>query len=639
MSAKKEKKPKPPPPVRDRWLVKCPAHSAHSYEQWRDRSDGAPPQKQCGGGCTAIVEKSIVETHEAHLAWWAELKATKAGLKEVKQQLKQQKKSNPKQESKPMEKQQTKEAAVTEVIEGSNGVAGTRTALAKVVPVDASRLDLFNPLKWSPEDVEVVRKTVCPAGIPDAEFKLFILKCQASGMNPLLGEAFCVKRRQNIGTRERENWIDVFAFTPGEQGMEGRADDFEDYRGLRAAAVYENDKIVIDASTGEVSHQYNPVDPKRGRLVGAWAIAYREGRKTPVEYVRLEEYVDTRNPKWNAAPHTMIVKCARAAALRRAYPNKFDGIFVREELRDEEGASATPQQVEEANRPTTDALAERMKQTAAAQKDLAPPKADASRPGAQTVPAGQRTVDVKAVKEEKPAAEKTPDEKAAGTASTWTMGLVSALKEQLVYFEILHDLERLGIDVPYTEQKAAEVAAKRKAKGTPEPIPGQLWTKSGGDNGQYKALMIMHGHLVPSSKVGQQAPSEALKDAGAITNSDMDRAGAPPVEEKPVEEKPSNVVKLPSQQADEKKAAEAAKGPVMVYGPKKNQLIASLSGEEIVEMIRLGEAKLPELDTEGKKAKVKACLEHLRAEEKKRLDALAAGDAPAREPGSDDEID
>lgn len=274
--------------------------------------------------------------------------------------------------------------------EAKQVVEGVTTQHAlRVVPVEDARVDAFNPSKWSREDIDLIKKTVCPQGIPDGDFKLFIAKCQASGMNPLLGEAFCVERNQNIGTRDNPKWIKVYTFTPGEQGMEARADDFADYRGINAAAVYEKDKIIIDAAARKVEHLFDP-SKDRGRIIGAWALVDRAGRTTPVEFVRFDEYYDDRNPQWKSRPATMIVKCARAAALRRAYPNKFDGIFAREELRDESEQAPTPAQAEQANRDTTDKLAEKLAATAKAQADLGKPPQKAS----------EATVTVTAKKEE-----------------------------------------------------------------------------------------------------------------------------------------------------------------------------------------------------------------------------------------------
>lgn len=353
------------------------------------------------------------------------------------------------------DKTETKAPAMIESMEQTFEQMEKRS-IARVVPIDESRVDLFNPKRWTTGDIEVIKKTVCPAGIPDAEFKLFILKCQASGMNPLLGEAFCIKRNQNIGTKDAPKWIEVFAFTPGEQGMEGRADDFSDYHGLRAAAVYANDKIVIDASTGEVSHQYNPVDPNRGRLLGAWCIVYREGRKTPVEFVRLEEYIDLRNPKWNSSPATMIVKCARAAGLRRAYPNAFDGVFVREELSEDgervtSSEQTTGSQVEQANRDTTDKLAERMKSTAKAQEELkAPAKPQSAKVATVEVVATKPKPDV--VTTSQPTDDRTIVE-------------AKRIIDQCNVLKLPYDGQKLLEDKAYREAMAARVAqlAQREA--------------------------------------------------------------------------------------------------------------------------------------------------------------------------------
>lgn len=416
-----------------------------------------------------------------------------------------------------------------------NAVNGTRAPLAKVIPIEESRVDLFNPLKWTPADVETIKHTVCPKGIPDNEFKLFILKCQASGMNPLLGEAFCVERNIKVGgTRDQPIWGKAFVFTPGEQGMEGRADDFPDYRGLRAAVVCAKDKIVIDPSIGEVSHQYNPAED-RGRILGAWAIAYRDGRKTPVEFCKLEEYIDAKNPKWAGSPHTMIVKCARAAALRRAYPNKFDGIFVREELRDETAESQTPAEAEQANRDTTDRLTDRMKVTAQAQADL---KRDDRGRAAPTVAPSKATVDVVA--------------------------------------------ERPKTGVQLVEDRRTAV-------------------------------------------LGDVLGEEPEKPGVA----------APPAD--PTKRDHATTEKLPHQQADEKKAEAVAQGPLMVFGPKKGKPIATLDGPEILEFIAFGESKIGTLDKE-KAEKVRACINNLKAEERRRQDALVAASEPP-EPGSDLDVD
>lgn len=101
-------------------------------------------------------------------------------------------------------------------------------------------------------------------------------------------------------------------------------------------------------------------------------------------------------------------------------------------------------------------------------------------------------------------------------------------------------------------------------------------------------------------------------------------------------EKKAEPEKLPSQEAEEKKAAV---GPVMLFGTKKNQPIASLSGPDLLESIALGESKVGQLKdderstAEQKAVKVRACIDALKAEQKKREAELL------RDPGEDLDVD
>ncbi|HYI02002.1 phage recombination protein Bet [Hyalangium sp.] len=187
---------------------------------------------------------------------------------------------------------------------------------------------------WSRERVELIRRTICPKGIGEDEFALFIEQCKRSGLDPLLKEAFCVGRRQNAGNRERPNWVTRYEFQPSEAGMLARAERFPDFKGIQASAVYAEDEIIVDQGKGEVVHRFNPAK-RKGALVGAWARVVREGKLPVVVWLDFAGYVQ-QTPLWAKIPTTMIEKCARVAALRKAYPEAFGGLYVREEMPAEE---------------------------------------------------------------------------------------------------------------------------------------------------------------------------------------------------------------------------------------------------------------------------------------------------------------
>lgn len=183
---------------------------------------------------------------------------------------------------------------------------------------------------WSRERAELVRRTVCPKGITEDEFTLFLEQCKRSGLDPLLKEAFCVARRQNVGNKERPQWVSKHEFTPSEAGMLARAERFPDFRGIQASAVFGEDDIIVDQGKGEVQHRFNPAK-RKGALVGAWARVVRDGKLPVVVWLDFGGYVQ-QTPLWAKIPTTMIEKCARVAALRKAYPEAFGGLYVREEM-------------------------------------------------------------------------------------------------------------------------------------------------------------------------------------------------------------------------------------------------------------------------------------------------------------------
>jgi len=202
----------------------------------------------------------------------------------------------------------------------------------------------FAESMWTKERVDLIKAEICPAGISDGEFRLFLEKCKRSGLDPLMGEAYCVPRTQKIkypdpkGRKEQdgrpvmlEQYVERHVFQASEQGMQVRAHRAGDFEGVRFGAIYANDKCAIDFSAGQVVHQAMAGQP-RGQLIGAWAIARRKGRDfQPVAHVLFSEYVQ-KNPMWSGKPETMISKCARALALRLAYPYEFAGVFTAEEM-------------------------------------------------------------------------------------------------------------------------------------------------------------------------------------------------------------------------------------------------------------------------------------------------------------------
>lgn len=217
---------------------------------------------------------------------------------------------------------------------------------------------------WTKERIELIKKQICPAGITDDEFAVFLEKCRRSGLDPLMGECFCVPRGQNVKIKHPDGkidkatgkveiitrWVEQHVFQAAEQGMEVRAHRSGDFIGIRAGAIYEGDHCAIDFAEGRVVHRTNAALP-RGKLMGAWAIASRRGVEVqPVAHVLLGEY-DQKQSLWLSKPETMFVKVARSQALRLAFPAEFAGIYTAAEMGSnisDEARDATGAQVEKA---------------------------------------------------------------------------------------------------------------------------------------------------------------------------------------------------------------------------------------------------------------------------------------------------
>jgi phage recombination protein Bet len=189
---------------------------------------------------------------------------------------------------------------------------------------------------WTKDRVELVKRTICPKGISDDAFALFMEQCKRSGLDPLLKEAFCVPRRAKVG----DSWVEQHVFQPAEAGMLSRAERFPDFKGVQASAVYAEDDILIDMGAGTVRHAFNPAK-RKGQLVGAWARAERAGKLPVVVWVDFQGYVQ-QTQLWSKIPNTMIEKCARVAALRKAYPEAFGGLYIAEEMPEETKAASEP---------------------------------------------------------------------------------------------------------------------------------------------------------------------------------------------------------------------------------------------------------------------------------------------------------
>lgn len=307
---------------------------------------------------------------------------------------------------------------------------------------------------WTPERIALVKRQVCPAGISNDEFAVFLDRCQRSGLDPLNGEAYCVPRRVKVKRPNgSEEWVEVPTFQPAEAGLASRAQRSPLFAGMRAAVVYERDVCEIDAAASLVRHSFDAAKP-RGKLVGAWAHAQRKDVATPVVFVLFDEYRQN-NQMWQSKPATMIVKVARAQAWRAAFPIEFSGLYVPEEL-DSGGdlvraeTAATAETVGEAP-----AAAAPRSKTAALLAHAERTRAQLATPAPRTETVDAPPAVAEAVEPAPAPAPSPPAEKAAAPAPTTLADLpLTVIEERLAVREAW--LERAKASDPSRERVVGE---------------------------------------------------------------------------------------------------------------------------------------------------------------------------------------
>lgn len=158
--------------------------------------------------------------------------------------------------------------------------------------------------------------------ITDQEAMMFLSLCRFQKLNPFVRDAYCIKYGNS----------DPATLVIGKDVYTKRAEQNPRYNGM------EHGVIVLTAD-GEVKERVGSFYVKgKEELVGGWAKVYIKGREVPqYDTVAFEEYAGFKkdgslNSNWSKRPGTMIEKVAIMHALRNAFPNDFQGLYIQEEM-------------------------------------------------------------------------------------------------------------------------------------------------------------------------------------------------------------------------------------------------------------------------------------------------------------------
>ena len=162
-------------------------------------------------------------------------------------------------------------------------------------------------------------------GVPKSDIIRFFHKAQLTGADPRRDQIFLIPRSVNIKKKVGRDWVDnwvkvgtvVFSY----HFVEAQAQRTKEYQGY-------------NLTTG-VAKYFNPIEGKEVDMLKCVCTVRRAGHEYSFvawwdEYVQSGQY--GVNAQWKSKPHLMLEKCAKAGALRSAFPEWLSGIYSEEEM-------------------------------------------------------------------------------------------------------------------------------------------------------------------------------------------------------------------------------------------------------------------------------------------------------------------
>lgn len=156
--------------------------------------------------------------------------------------------------------------------------------------------------------------------VTDQEVAMFIGLCKANKLNPFNKEAYLVK----YGTQPASIIVSKDVFFK-------RAIENPNFDGMESGIIVLNLEKKIEKRDG---HIYL----KGEEIIGAWCKVYRKDWAHSIyQEVNMCEYIGKKksgeiNSNWENKPAVMITKVAESTALRKAFTDNLQGMYLEEEL-------------------------------------------------------------------------------------------------------------------------------------------------------------------------------------------------------------------------------------------------------------------------------------------------------------------
>jgi recombination protein RecT len=170
---------------------------------------------------------------------------------------------------------------------------------------------------FAPPVLEVIRTSIAPTAT-DTEFLLFAHKAASYGLDPFKNEIFFIK----YGNQARIQFA--------AEAYLSKAREKEGFIPPDTQMVHENDefKIAKNPETKELEVVLHEIGFPRGKIIGAYSIAYRDGHRPVTVIMDIEEvshmFTGQNKDIWNKWTSDMFGKHVQQRALKRQFGLEFE---------------------------------------------------------------------------------------------------------------------------------------------------------------------------------------------------------------------------------------------------------------------------------------------------------------------------
>lgn len=190
---------------------------------------------------------------------------------------------------------------------------------------------------FQPQVLDVIRNSFAP-NATEPEFLLFAHKAASYGLDPFKNEIFFIK----YGNQARIQFA--------AEAYLSKAREKDGFQPPDTQMVHENDefKVAMNKETKELEVVQHEIGFPRGKIIGAYSIAYRDGYKPVTIIMDVSEiahmFTGQNKDNWNKWTSDMFGKHVQQRALKRQYGLEFEDITIpQQEAQQRAPRDVTPQ--------------------------------------------------------------------------------------------------------------------------------------------------------------------------------------------------------------------------------------------------------------------------------------------------------